>query len=156
MQTLDSTRDLAWYHFVLAHAKAVRAISARLSEGGPRGLLPLEHYDVLLPLQRAPDGKNRLRLSELADSVVMTRSGLTRMVDRLEKAGLLRREDCPDDRRGSYAVLTQKGAAALRRTWPEYARAIQECFGQFVSKEEADTISRALARVAAGVQAPSS
>jgi DNA-binding MarR family transcriptional regulator len=76
------------------------------------------------------------------------------MVDRLERVGLLRREDCPTDRRGAFAVLTREGAAALRRTWPEYARGIQEHFARFVTPEEAAVIARALGKVVAGVGAP--
>ena len=154
MHSLDPAHDLAWYHLVLAHAKVVAAVNAALAADADRGFLTLEHYDVLLALKRSPDGLTRLRLSELADSVALSRSGLTRMVDRLEKAGLLRRENCPTDRRGAFAVLTHKGAAALRRTWPEYARGIQEHFARFVTPGEAAVIARALGKVVAGVGAP--
>ena len=154
MQSLHPAHDLAWFHLVTAHAKAVAAIGAELAAGADRGILSLEHYDVLLALKRSPDS-GRLRLSELADSVVLSRSGLTRMVDRLEKAGLLRREDCPTDRRGAFAVLTREGAAALRRTWPEYARAIEKYFARFIPQNEAAIVARALGRVMAGLSTAS-
>ena len=117
-------------------------------------LLPLEHYDVLLCLKRAPGGGQRLRLSELAEAVTLSRSGLTRLVDRLEKAGLLRREACPTDRRGAFAALTPKGAGALRRTWPAYARAIQEHFARHLSDEEAGILARASGRILRGLTTP--
>src|SRR5262245_36162973 len=84
---LTPAHDEAWYRFVLVHARVTAAINGRLREDN--SLLPLEHYDVLLCLKRAPGGGQRLRLSELAEAVTLSRSGLTRLVDRLEKAGLL-------------------------------------------------------------------
>jgi DNA-binding MarR family transcriptional regulator len=152
MKSLHPAHDLAWFHLVTTHAKAVAAIGADLAAGAGRGILSLEHYDVLLALKRSPDG-GRLRLSELADSVVLSRSGLTRMVDRLEKAGLLRREDCSTDRRGAFAVLTREGAAALRRTWPEYARAIEKYFARFIPPDEASVVAEALGKVVSGLSA---
>jgi DNA-binding MarR family transcriptional regulator len=128
------------------------AINARL--GQDRSLLSLEHYDVLLCLKRAPGGETRLRLSELAKAVTLSRSGLTRLVDRLEKAGLLRREACPSDRRGAFAVLTPKGSDALRRTWPAYARAIQEHFARHLSDEEAAVLARAFGRILRALATP--
>ena len=86
----------------------------------------------------------------LADQeVLLSRSGLTRLVDRLERAGLLRREADPTDRRGSYAVLTDDGYDAVRRTWPRYARGIQEHFARHLQADEATPLAQALDRVAA-------
>ena len=149
---LTPTHDDAWYRFVLVHARVTAAINARLREDN--SLLPVEHYDVLLCLKRAPAGGQRLRLSELAEAVTLSRSGLTRLVDRLENAGLLRREACPTDRRGAFAVLTPKGAGALRRTWPAYALAIQEHFARHLSDEEAGILARAFGRVLRGLASP--
>ena len=149
---LTPAHDEAWYRFVLVHARVTAAINGRLSEDD--SLLPLEHYDVLLCLKRAPGGGQRLRLSELADAVTLSRSGLTRLVDRLEKAGLLRREACSTDRRGAFAVLTQKGAGALRRTWPAYARAIQEHFARHLSDKEAGILALAFGRILRGLGTP--
>jgi DNA-binding MarR family transcriptional regulator len=151
---LNPAHDEAWYRFVLVHARVTAAINARLAEDN--GLLTLEHYDVLLCLKRAPGGGQRLRLSELADAVTLSRSGLTRLVDRLEKAELLRREACSTDRRGAFAVLTPKGVGALRRTWPAYARAIQEYFARHLSDEEAGIIAQAFGRILCSLAAPAS
>ena len=83
--------------------------------------LPLGWYDVLLQLAEAPE--RRLRMAELADRVLLSRSGLTRLVDRLAAEGLVTREPFPDDARGPYTVLTDAGLDRLRRgrarsTWP--------------------------------------
>ena len=149
---LTPAHDEAWYRFVLVHARVTAAINARLAQD--TNLLPLEHYDVLLCLRRAPGGTRRIRLSELAEAVTLSRSGLTRLVDRLEKAGLLRREACSTDRRGAFAVLTPKGAGALRRTWTAYARAIQEHFARHLSDKEAGMLAGAFGRILSGLATP--
>jgi DNA-binding MarR family transcriptional regulator len=88
-------------------------------------------------------------MHELARAVVLSRSGLTRLVDRLEKAGLLRREPDPSDRRGAFAVLTDEGRDMLRQMWPVYAAGIAEHFGRHVSDEEAHELTEALSRILA-------
>jgi DNA-binding MarR family transcriptional regulator len=116
--------DLAtWRAFLGAHAVLIQRIEADLKA---RGLPPLSWYDVLWPLYRAED--QRLRINELAQQVVLSRTGLVRLVDRIEAAGLLRREPVPEDGRGSYAAITGQGAATLRRMWPVYRRHIQDDF----------------------------
>ena len=144
----DQTRLTAWRAFLLAHAAAVSAIERELAA---EGLVPLTWYDVLVALWEAPD--HRLRLHELAREVVLSRSGLTRLVDRLEAAGLLRREACADDRRGAYAVLTEEGRAAQLRAWPIYARGIATHFADLLSEEEAMILADALGRISAAARA---
>jgi DNA-binding MarR family transcriptional regulator len=109
------------------------------------GLPPLTWYDVLWPLYRAPG--HRLRMKQLADEVVLSRTGLVRLVDRIETAGLLRREPVPDDRRGAYAVITDKGMAMLRRMWPVYARGIRSEFLDTVGADR-QSLQQALERLA--------
>ena len=110
------------------------------------GQLPLTSYDVLVALAEAPD--RRLRMNDLARKVVvLSRSGVTRLADRLEAEGLLRRERTPDDRRGAYAVLTEKGAEALECARPVYARGIVDNFSRFLSDDEVRIITAALERV---------
>ena len=141
---LEGRREAAWRALITAHAVAVEKIERALVEAG---LPPLGWYDVLLELRAAPGG--RLRMHELARAVVLSRSGLTRLVDRLERAGLLRREPDPQDRRGSFAAITDAGVEMLRRMWPVYAKGIAEHFGKHVSDEEARTLTEALSRVVA-------
>jgi DNA-binding MarR family transcriptional regulator len=120
---MDEAELATWRAFLNAHAVLIQRIEADLKE---HGLPPLSWYDVLWPLQRAES--QRLRMHELAQQVVLSRTGLVRLVDRIEAAGLLRREPVPEDGRGSYAVITQEGAATLRRMWPVYRRHIQHDF----------------------------
>jgi DNA-binding MarR family transcriptional regulator len=140
---LDERRLAAWRALLTAHARAVGAIERDLAAAG---LIPLTWYDVLVALSEAPG--ERLRLHELADRVVLSRSGLTRLLDRLEDAGLLCRQACPDDRRGAYAALTAEGTATLQRTWPAYAEGISTSFARHMSEEEADLMASVLQRVA--------
>jgi DNA-binding MarR family transcriptional regulator len=141
---LDEAREEAWRAFITAYAVAIEGIERGLAE---EGLPPLGWYDVLLELSGAPG--RRLRMRELARAVVLSRSGLTRLVDRMEGAGLLCREPTPDDRRGSFAVLTEEGARLRRRMWPVYARGIAEHFGRHLEDEEARVLGGALRRVSA-------
>ncbi len=133
-----------WRAFLGAHARVIQRIEAALKE---EGLPPLGWYDVLWPLFQAPD--RRLRMKELAEEVVLSRTGLVRLVDRIEKAGLLRREAVPGDGRGAYAVLTKRGEDTLRKMWPTYARCIRKWFVTPLG-DDRDAVGRALRRVAAG------
>lgn len=141
----DEVRLTAWRALLVGHAVAVEAIERDLAA---EGLVPLTEYDVLVALWEAPG--QRLRLSELARRVVLSRSGLTRLVDRMEAAGHLCRAACPSDRRGAFAVLTPAGRAAQLAAWPVYARGIDARFGRHVSDEEAATLVAVMGRVGAG------
>jgi DNA-binding MarR family transcriptional regulator len=79
--------------------------------------------------------------------VVLSRSGLTRLVDKVEAAGLLRRESCSGDRRGSYSVMAEAGLEARRAAWPTHSRAIMELFVRHLNEEEAQTLAQVLGRV---------
>jgi DNA-binding MarR family transcriptional regulator len=143
---VEENRLAAWRAFLTAHAAAVGRIERELAEGDD--LLPLTWYDVLLELAAAP--RHRLRQRDLVSAIVLTRSSVSRLVDRIEAAGLLAREPNPQDRRGDTLVLTPTGRSALRRTWPAYARAIEAHFGAYLNDEEAATLARVLGRVRAG------
>jgi len=88
--------------------------------------LALGSYDVLQHLAEQPDG--RLRMNDLAERVLLSRSGLTRLVDRLQRDGLVRRESCTSDARGLFAVLTMQGRDRLHRATATYHRGIREFF----------------------------
>jgi DNA-binding MarR family transcriptional regulator len=120
---MDEAELATWRAFLNAHAVLIQRIETDLKA---HGLPPLGWYDVLWPLHRA-EGK-RLRVNELARQVVLSRTGLVRLVDRIEAAGLLRREPVPEDGRGSYVAITNEGTATLRRMWPVYRRHIQHDF----------------------------
>ena len=126
----------AWAHFLRSYKVLLERIEEELvSEKLP----PLEWYDVLLELRLAPD--RQLRLSELADSVLLSRSNLTRLCDRMEKKGLIKRRQCSDDGRGLYAVLTPQGAELQKRMWPVYASAIAKHFGNKLSVADAQRLT---------------
>lgn len=141
-ELLDDAGLAAWEAFILAHAAVVGRIDRDVSR---HDVVSLTWYDVLVALANAPG--HRLRLNELADRVVLSRSGLTRLVDRIEQAGLIRREPAPGDRRGAFAVLTREGAAAQRAAWPCYASAIARHFSRHLSDEEKLVLAKALRRV---------
>jgi DNA-binding MarR family transcriptional regulator len=113
----------AWRALLNAHARITGEVEEALAAAG---LPPLAWYDVLWPLYRAP--ARRLRMGALTAEVTLSRTGLTRLVDRIEEAGLVRRESVAEDRRGSYIVLTRAGAEMLRRMWPVYERVLDEAF----------------------------
>lgn len=95
MAKLDSTRNSLWRLFLTVHTRLVERVEQDLKQAG---LPPFEWYDVLLALKQAPN--QRLRLSDLAEVLLVNRTNVTRLADRLEKADLIRREACQDDRRG--------------------------------------------------------
>src|SRR5512134_3413797 len=98
---ISPERMAAWRTFLVAHARVTDVLASELeAEGG----LPLTWYDVLVQLSEAPD--NRLRMQELARAVLLSKSGLTRLVDRMTSGGLVTREPCLDDRRGTFVCLS--------------------------------------------------
>ena len=141
--TIPEAQHAAWYQMLRAHSKVGQRIEQRLLQAQQ---IPSHWYDVLVTLEKAPE--QRMRMSELAENVLTSPSNLTRLVDRLETKGLLQRETCPEDRRVSYAILTEAGAKARLAAWPIVAGGIVELFAAKVSDEEAHLISRVLRRVA--------
>jgi DNA-binding MarR family transcriptional regulator len=101
---LSGAELASWRGFLRVHAALERELDAELAEHHG---LPLSSYEVLLTVADAP--RERMRMSEIADSVLLSRSGVTRLVDRLERDGLVERIPCEDDARGQYAVLTSRG-----------------------------------------------
>jgi len=141
---LSDSASHAWAAFLTAHAVLVEAVEARLAKAS---LPPLAWYDVLWALERF--GAGRRRMHELAELVVLSRSNLTRLVDRLEKARLVRRVPSEDDRRGAYAEITAEGRKLRRRMWPVYAAAIDELFGAHLTKTETEGVGRAMDKLLA-------
>ncbi len=142
----EASSVATWRAFLAAHTTLVEAIEREL---GQAGLPPLGWYDVLFALEEAP--RRRLRMAELSRAVVLSRSNLTRLVDRLEAAGLLRRAAVPGDRRGAYAVLSAEGAKLRQRMWPVYADCIQNHFARHIDAAEAKTLRDVFARLLGAV-----
>jgi DNA-binding MarR family transcriptional regulator len=141
----DEHRLAAWRSFLHGHLVLTGVLEREMeAETG----LPLTWYDVLLNLNAAG---GRLRMQELARSIVLSKSGLTRLVDRMVAAGYLCREPAEGDRRGLLAVLTPEGKEALRRAAPIHLRGIEEHFGRHVSDEEAAVVQAVFDRVRAAL-----
>ncbi len=107
--------------------------------------LPLGWYEVLLHLQESPDG--RLRMHELADSLLLSRSAVTRFIDRMETADLVERVQCSSDGRGLELVMTANGSQMFRKAGRVHLRGIQEHFADRLTSEESAVLERAMARV---------
>jgi DNA-binding MarR family transcriptional regulator len=142
---LSETELGAWRGMLRVHSALVKQLDAELSTAHK---LPLSSYEVLLNLEAAP-GKKR-RMAELADSVLLSRSGMTRLVDRLEKDGLLRRDTCTDDGRGAYAVLTDKGATALAEARHTHLDGVREKFLRQFDEGELRVLAEYWERVVPG------
>jgi DNA-binding MarR family transcriptional regulator len=123
--------------FVEAYTGLVNRLSGQLAEHG----LSLVEFEVLIRLARS--SQQRLRMTELAGQVSLTTSGITRVVDRLERGGLVRREACPSDRRGSWAVLTDAGMARVTAALPGHLGQVEQHFtGRFSPAELASFVGR--------------
>ena len=144
----DPAHLAAWRLLLETHATLTELLERELV--AERGL-SLSRYDVLLNLAEAPGG--RLRMQELSNSVLLSKSGLSRLVDRMVEAGLVRRERCQADRRGWFAVLTDQGRSALRRAAPVHLRGIQEHFARHLVADEVRVLTDVLARVVAAARA---
>ena len=131
-----------WRLFLQAHSTLVERLERELREQRD---LPLTWYEVLLHLAAAPDG--RLRMTDLAGSLLLSKSGVTRLVDRMEGAGLVARGTCDSDRRGSFAMLTDRGRALQRKAAPVHLRGVEEHFLAHLSPEEARALTSAFTKI---------
>jgi DNA-binding MarR family transcriptional regulator len=137
---LHPDRIEAWRAVLNVHANVVAQVEAALAGAQ---LPPLAWYDVLWALYRAP--KRRLRMSEVADELTVSRSTFSRLADRLAREGLIRIEAAPDDGRSRHAILTPAGTRMLRRMWPVYERVLDEAFPQLTTAD-AKRLARLLRR----------
>ena len=128
---LDAEELGAWRGLLRAHSALTKALDAELVRAHG---LPLSSYEVLLFLADSPDGQ--MRMSELADGVLLSRSGLTRLVDRMQREDLLRRERCEDDARGWFAAITPKGRELFIRARKTHLDGVRERFLSHFTREE--------------------
>ncbi len=131
----------AWRGLLSAHAALTKTLDAELEQSHGVGLTS---YEVLVRLDRAPG--RRMRMCELADSVLLSRSGVTRLVDRLERDGLLAREECADDARGAFAVLTGAGEQLLAQARETHVEGIHRHFLSRFSDQELEALDALLGR----------
>lgn len=135
----------AWIRLNRARDRLLDAIERDLKAGG---CPPLAWYDVLLELTRAEKG--RLRPFEIEKETLLAQYNLSRLLDRLEKEGLITREPCEDDARGQWVVVTEEGRATQARTWKVYAKSIQKHVGEKLDDKAAATLTELLGRLTAG------
>ena len=140
---------VAWSLLLRTHAALMPRLGRELER---RCHLPLAWYDVLLELNSAPG--RRLRMQELGNRVVLSRTRVSRIVDELTAAEMTRREADSDDRRGSYAVLTDSGRQAMRDAAPVYLAGIAAHFTSRLSDDELRILQSALTRVVDPFEAP--
>src|SRR5215470_17289198 len=134
----------AWRGLLVAHSRLVPAVEGDLRAAGQ---VPLSWYDVLLELNAAPGRK--LRMSELGQRAVLSRTRVSRVVDELVAAGLAERQPDHHDGRSSFAVLTARGKDSLRRAWPVYRAAIHRHLGARLTVEQCRELAALLDRAAA-------
>jgi len=146
-RTADDPDVAAWRALLVAHSRLVPAFEAELRAAGQ---VSLSWYDVLLELNSAPE--RRLRMSELGQRVVLSRTRVSRVVDELTAAGLAERQPDQADGRSSFAALTPQGRAALRRAWPVYREAIRRRLGTQLTPEQCLELASLLEQAARGTQ----
>ena len=142
MPPATDPRQRAWARFVTAHALLVERLEAALAEAE---LPALDWYDLLWVLENAEHG--RMRMADLAERALVSRSNVTRLADRLEEAGLVVRMSCPQDGRSTYCVITDKGRAMRARMWTVYRKQIERLFGQHLAAREAEEMAATFERI---------
>jgi DNA-binding MarR family transcriptional regulator len=137
---------LAWYAMLQANTRLTERINAELeAEAG----IPLSWFEVLAKLAWAPE--SCARMGALADDLLLSRGGTTRLIARMEEAGLVRREIPAHDRRATYAHVTEKGQQVLDRAAPIHMAKVEEYFQQHLSEEEVEVLARAMGKVLRGL-----
>jgi DNA-binding MarR family transcriptional regulator len=132
----------AWGALLHVHASLVPALDKEVqSQTG----LPLSWYDVLLELATEPEG--RLRMSDLAERVVLSRTRVSRLVDELVNRGLVSKVEHPDDRRSAYAVITKSGLSEFRTAAPVYIRAIEAQFAADLTNDDLILLAKVLSKI---------
>jgi DNA-binding MarR family transcriptional regulator len=132
----------AWAGFLRTHAAVVRELDEELTE---RHGLPLSSYDVLVQLEGAPDGM--LRMSHLAEAVLLSRSGLSRLVARLADQGLIERVECKNDARGAFASITEIGRRRLGEARETHRAGVRERFLDRLGEREQRQLAKVWSRL---------
>ncbi|GAA4202130.1 MarR family transcriptional regulator [Streptosporangium oxazolinicum] len=148
-ESIGSEELVVWRMLQRAQVRITRVLEADLLVEHD---LALASYEVLLQLSEAPE--RRLRMNDLADRVLLSRSGLTRLIDRLQRDGLVEREACASDARGLFAVLTDGGAARLAEASPTYLRGVRAQFPDMLDADELRRCAAMLNRLFPDPQVP--
>jgi len=135
-------QQVAWRLFLTVHALSYRKIDEGLHTAG---CLSFDDYDVLLTVNEADE--QVMRMSELAEQVLLSKSGMSRRVARLVERGLLHREQCAQDGRVFWVSLTPSGRKSLGKAWDVYSSLIEETFANHVTKPEAKLLGEVFQRI---------
>lgn len=138
---LSDTVTRAWVRLVRARHAVVSAVEA---DGKAAGALPMEWYDVLWDLERHAEG---VRPFELEQRLLFAQYNLSRLIDRLAEAGLVKRVACPTDKRGHMLFITEAGRKQRKATWPHYARAVNKHLGAKLSEAETEKLAALLGKL---------
>ncbi|KAA9380025.1 MarR family transcriptional regulator [Microbispora cellulosiformans] len=131
----------AWRAHLAAHRLLFLQLDRELQGSG----LSLNDYEILVNLSESPG--RRMRMSELADATIQSRSRLSHQISRMEAAGLVTREECEDDRRGTFAVLTDQGWEMIRRVAPDHVDSVRRHFIDLMTPEQVSALERIYAPV---------
>jgi DNA-binding MarR family transcriptional regulator len=131
-----------WVRLIRAHDNVVRKVEAAVKA---KGLPPIEWYDVLLELSR--DGGRKLRPVELEKELLVAQYNLSRLLDRMEAAGLVERLTCPGDGRGQMIQATPEGRAMQKRIWPSYRDALAEHVAPDLSEKDLEQLAKLLGAI---------
>ena len=143
---LNPTEMKAWRRYILASRRLIDELDADLGEHD----LSMPDYEILAQLSDAPD--RRMRMSELADVAMLSRSRLSHRMKVMEKAGWVRREACPVDKRGFFAVMTPKGWKAIVAAAPDHVESVRGRFVDLLSKEDQKVLVEIFSRVEDGLR----
>lgn len=143
----DVNRRQAWFLLVQAYKTVVESTDRAIKK---EGRVSLVEYELLSRLSHAPDHK--LRMIDIATMLLVSRSGVSRLVRRVEKLGYVRLEDSPEDRRVTYTILTGKGVEAVRRTYEVFARASEESLAAHLGPDDLNNLCHLLRQVIDGSQ----
>ncbi|MFZ5930257.1 MAG: MarR family winged helix-turn-helix transcriptional regulator [Pseudomonadota bacterium] len=138
-ENFSKTEQDAWVSWVRCSQHVMGCVEQALKDGG---FPTLAWYDALLELDFSPGGK--LRFSELGERMLLKKFNVTRLIDRLEKQGLVEREACDSDARGAYAVITAEGKKLRRAIWPCYRDAVREHFLKNMTEKEMTALTKLL------------
>lgn len=138
---LSDSVTKAWVRLVRARHAVVSAVEA---DAKAAGVLPVEWYDVLWDLERHEDGA---RPFELEQRLLFAQYNLSRLIDRMVEAGLVKKVACPSDKRGHVLFITEAGKKQRKATWPVYARAVNEHLGDKLSEAETEKLAALLGKL---------
>jgi DNA-binding MarR family transcriptional regulator len=141
-QEVSDATGVAWVRFLRAHAALTRELGARLE--ADHGLT-MTDFDVLIQLYHAPE--HSMRRVDIARSVLLTASGITRLLDGLERCGLVEKRSCASDARVSYAALTDEGLRKVTAARESHSADVEQLFGAALSANEREQLAELLGRL---------